>query len=294
MNKSKMALFCGLVFSLCQSAIAAPEIIKVTHLQNRPTIMARINASDPMLFVLDTGFGGKVMLDNAIAEKLGLKHIRTRTVNNMGMGDFTFEQYEGGAVQVSSISITVDTFEAQKGLDQFMAQLGEDELGNKPVGVVSPWQLTKGTISFNSDLTSIEVNDHGRLEATDADVLPYSFASGLPSFKANINGKTYTAHIDTGSPAPLIIPARFMDEFDLLEEPVERGEARTVGMQHKMWTAKLSGKVRLGSYILQDPTVLFVERMPAINIGLRALKDGSVIIDPDNELIKFTHNSNKN
>lgn len=279
-----------LIVTFCiytQSAAAKPKTIKVSHLQNRPAIMLKINDFKPMLFLVDTGFGGKIMLDNSVAKSLELEHLASRTVNNLGMGNITIESYAGVELKVEDITINLDEIEAQKNMSQMLNQMGTDKHGNKPVGVVSPWLLTQGTITFYSDGLSIEIDDEASLEQSDPSVLNYNFAAGIPAFQSNIGGKSYRTHLDTGSPTQLILPSKLINDFEYLEEPQKRGGAQTAGRKHNLWTAKLKGKVNISNITFDNPDVLFIEAFPAVNVGLKALKNGSVTIDRKNQLIKF-------
>ena len=249
--------------------------------------MARINQSKPMLFIVDTGFGGKLMVDDVIAQNLELEHLGSRTVNNLGMGNIVIEDYQGAIFSTDDITLTIPKVEAQKKLHLMLNQMGVDKNGNKPVGTISPWILTKGTLTFNAGLNSITVDDNDHLTPTMPGVIPYSFAAGIPTFKAKVAGHHFNAHLDTGSPAKLIIPSRFIEQFEFIQEPVARGGAKTVGRTHKLWTAKIKGSVDLGAVSIDDPDVLFIEGLPAINIGLSAFDGGKVRIDPTNELIEF-------
>ncbi len=286
MNRTIQPLIATVLLALSSSLHAAVQSLEISSLQNRPTIMLSINGGEPMLFLLDTGFGGQIMMDNDTAQTLGLTHRGTRVIDNMGMGSITIEDYESASLTINDLVVPVPAVAAQKGLKTMLSQLGTDALGNAPVGTISPWMLTQGTISFHGSGERIDIDNQRTLKAEPA-AIPYHFDRGIPYFEARVAGKTLLAHLDTGSPAALILPAKMKEDFQYLQAPEERGRAQTVGRMHRLWNAQIDGDLVLGPVNVADPETLFIDSLPAVNVGLRALGNGKVTIDRTNQLILF-------
>ena len=121
--------------------------------------------------------------------------------------------------------------------------------------------------------------------------LAYAKGDGLPTLKLAVGSETFDAHIDSGAPGALTLPDKARGKLSYIEEPVVVGHGRTVNFEFKVWRGKLDGKVKLGTHIVQNPTLGFISMLDSTgyaNIGTAFLRDFAVTFDHKANLVRFT------
>src|SRR5262249_53981163 len=109
----------------------------------------------------------------------------------------------------------------------------------------------------------------------------------LPTVPIRFGGHELPIHVDTGSPASVMLAARYLKELPLASEPVEIGKARTVAGEFPVMAAPIKGDIELGEHRLDVPRVRFSDLRlghgfnPTGNIGYELLKGFVITIDAE-------------
>jgi hypothetical protein len=117
--------------------------------------------------------------------------------------------------------------------------------------------------------------------------VPYELDHGIPAIEIDVNGQKSRVHIDSGSPAQVSLPRSAATSLALSEEPRVVGHGRTADGEFDVYAAPLHGEVRVGSIVLANPRLDFVDVFPIGNVGYRFLKDLVVTFDPASRRVRF-------
>lgn len=229
--------------------------------------MLTIGDLAPAPVVFDTGASGNV-LGIAFAQSANLPHMEATTIGSPAGGG----QLEGYQSIVAK------------------ARLGNAELRDVPVAIV-PMRLPRavgifGPGSFSGrlveiDLAHSEVRIVGKSPASIPKDASSPYSEGLPGITVQLPGMTALAHIDTGSNATLSMPRAFADKLPLDAPPHVIGKARLPGGEEReILGARLKGVVHAGALVLENPDIIFLDGLQRVNIGVSALKDVIVVLDP--------------
>ena len=285
-----------IVFLLGLTAISsqANEInteVSLTYLQNRPAVYVRINDSKPLLVILDTGLGQGLMLDNNVAQTLKLTALEKHTVDNLGMGQLALQRYQSSNARIGDFSFKIESINGDENLPKMLSMMGKDKLGNSPVGVLSLWAFNELMVTLDLTENTLSINRNKALDSQAQHVVNYRHTDRLPIFSIDINQQSYGAHLDSGSPAPLMLPYAMVNNFEYHIEPVIKGRAMTAGKMHNIWAAQLKGRIVFAGVELDGPNVLFMDGLPQINIGLAFFKQAKLTFDTRNNLLQVLPNA---
>lgn len=280
-------LFIGLLTS--RLAIANTTELTFSLLQNRPAIYISVNQSKPFLVILDTGLGRGLMLDKQKARAIGLQPLQTEVVDNLGMGQLKLQRYAKSTLTIGDMQLPISSINGDERTPRLMAMMGKDKYGNSPVGVLSVWEFKDRQISFDLAKKALSLSTTQGLNVDEENVVPIIQTGRIPEFAIKIDGKPFNAHLDSGSSASLILPSSMLDNFSYQQPPKKQGKAMTAGMDHSLWTAQLKGDVEIGSVRAQNPNILFINKLPRINIGFSFFNKGKITIDSVNQLAKFEY-----
>jgi hypothetical protein len=173
------------------------------------------------------------------------------------------------------------------------ARLGSLALPDRSVAVMaSPLADAAAIISpaaFMGKLVRLDMGQ-GVLQVcpkTDAHLprtAPFAYSPppfALPSFPLTIDGRTFQAHLDTGSGNQLIFPTALAQQLEIEGEWRQVGTARLhAGPARPIYRAKLKGDARIGPVTIRQPEVASLEIIPQVNIGMGILRGLVVTIDP--------------
>ncbi len=273
------------------NSYAQPKSTEVsfTQLQNRPVVYIRLNNSEPLLVILDTGLGRGLMLDDKVAKQLNLTALEQQTVDNLGMGMLNLQRYQSSEAIIGDFRFTIDSINGDENLPRMLNMMGEDAQGNRPVGVLSLWAFEDLVASIDLMNKTLSLATEQKLDSRADNVISYQQTQRLPLFPIEISQRSYTAHLDSGSPASLIMPYAMVNDFEYQVEPALKGKAMTAGRDHNIWTATLKGKVVFAGIELDDPEVLFMDGLPQINIGLAMFEQATIVVDTQNHLMEVIH-----
>lgn len=264
--------------------------VSVTYLQNRPAVYLRVNNSEPLLVILDTGLGHGLMLDNNVAQKLNLTALNKQTVDNLGMGQLTLQRYQSNYAKLGDFRFNIEHINGDENLHRMLTMMGKDALGNRPVGVLSIWAFNKLAVTLDLENNTLGISSHKSLDSQAHHVIKYRHTGQLPLFSIDIGHRTYNAHLDSGSPAPLMLPYAMAKDFEYHVEPTIKGRAMTAGKDHNIWAAQIKGKIAFAGVVLYEPNVLFMDGLPQVNIGLAFFKQAILTFDTKNQLLHVQPN----
>ena len=123
-------------------------------------------------------------------------------------------------------------------------------------------------------------------------IFEYGADEELPVVPVRVGGREYHIHLDSGSPAGVTLPTRYIEEVPLEAPPVTIGQARTVAGTFTMQSATVKGVIEIGEYTLPDKEVRFSDvrpgsKPPIGNLGGRVLHDFIVTFDAANRRLKL-------
>ncbi len=251
---------------------------------SRPSIEFKINGKGPFLFVLDTGAQGFV-IDTDLAKELKLP-----VVGKAAMGDPSDPQaVEVDRVRIESIDLGGVSLTGVVADSWDMPE--QVRLHLKGRGIFGLNMLSAFLVTFDYPSSKIVIENGALPASSDARVLPWRVeGDGLPTVKISIEGISFDAHIDSGSPRQITLPENVKGKFAYLEEPVVVGRGRTVNSEFEVWRGTIDGNGMLGLHVIENPEVHFVSMLNSTgyaNIGSSFLRNYIVEFDQTNGLIRF-------
>lgn len=236
--------------------------------EGRVLVMMRLNGSEPMPMVFDTGSDGN-SIDNRV--------VRARRLPKVG-----------DAIEVDGTT----------GKRRFLPVVALDRatLGGVPAGRLEASALpydyadAMGIISsenFKDSLVYLELSkSRVRLVPRTTAVLPASKPTPYVESIATTDlvlpdGGTIPAHFDTGYDAPLSLPISMMDKVPLYAPARVIGRFKSINTEGEVFGGRIKGRVRIGPVTLDDPEVSFLGDLA--NIGLPVIRQMTLVLDPANQ-----------
>ncbi len=239
----------------------------------RPIAMLQVGSGEPVRVIFDTGASGNV-LDADFARAAGLPddgpaHVGTpaggppmvgfRTRLDGRLGNATL----GGARAVA------------------LPMAAMQQLNVK--GVFGPGTFS-GRLVF-LDLARGEIRVTPKTPATipAGEAHPYSEMGprSLPGVEVEIGGRSHHAHLDTGQPGMLMMPMALSTEMPIEGALTDGPPARLAdGVPRAVKIGRIRGTVRVGTLVLENPEVRFMEGLNRVNVGMLALRGATIVLDP--------------
>ena len=258
--------------TLVPEAGAEVEMSRSDHL---PAVSVMINGKGPFRFAIDTGGGGTVSVDSAVAVALGLEPIgQVRAGDPSGRNSVVLD-----LVRLESLTIGGARFE---GLDASVRAGRLRRMGQAVDGILGfgLFQDCLLTLDYPANLLRI---DRGELPAANGkDVLAFTRRHGIPSVRLQVDSIWVEADVDAGASGGFMLPASLESKLSLVSPSRVVGHARTIGNEFEIRAADLKGSVRLGGFEFQGATVGFQPIFPTANVGSRVLRDFRVTFDQKN------------
>ena len=114
----------------------------------------------------------------------------------------------------------------------------------------------------------------------------------VPVVEISIGNSRMRAHIDSGNMVGgFILPAALVDKLTLASQPITVGRARTVSNEVEIKQARLSDKIKLGTFEFNQQTITFPAIADEVNIGLKILREFSLTFDQKNKRLKLDRTS---
>jgi len=135
------------------------------------------------------------------------------------------------------------------------------------------------------------VLDLGNAFLTVCDKTPSAVPSGgptsysappfaLPTLDLEVDGKKFSAHLDTGSPVTVIFPKRYAEGLPLQGPLEQSGTVRTHWGEQPIYKAKIAGPLHIGPLTLDSPEVRFTDLVQEANVGTQILRQLRITLDP--------------
>jgi hypothetical protein len=274
------ALALTLVLSLAGAAcdVNAQDIATIALDLNgpRPTAQLQIGDTEPVTAIFDTGAAASV-LKLGYAQRLGLpdegqaaahgpgdapvQGFRT-TIRNGRLGDAAFDDAIAVAFDIQLPLEGVDAiispgvfagryvrFDFTRGIAYVLPRTPQ----NRPVGEGTPY---RGETA------------HGRITQTPGVELQ------LP------NVATVMAVVDTGSARGLTLPLDLASRLPMAGELAPRDPIRLVGVEHRAFTGRIAGVVRVGPLTLENVEANFGDGIEESIVGMEILRNTEIVLDP--------------
>jgi predicted aspartyl protease len=243
----------------------------------RPALQVLVNGEGPFTFVLDTGATSS-LVDAALSERLGLPVVGRQRIGAPGL--------EGVEVQIVNVEAIEFDGVVVRG-EGFLAMDLAEMTGGAFVGVLGLGALADVTVTLDFAAGRLGL-DRQPLDPQAVGVIEMA-PSPIVEFPIRVGGRSFPAHLDTGSPGELTFPRELVEDLELLREPVEVGRARLVGGESAVWSAQLAANVQVGGIELVQPEIHILDLdLPAVNVGSGLLSRMVVRIDQGRRLVQLT------
>ena len=245
LQSNTFAILSLVLFFSCTSSQTLEEgtYIPMDFSAGRPTVKVRINDKGPYPFVFDTG-----ALDGVIDSKLA-EELQLSVIDTVEIGDGVFvEQTE--RVSIASLNLGEAQF-SNVVLDKFelRGRFHSDFLGIIGMSLFSDYLLTidcpNRQISFRT----------GKLTQNKPNTVEFIVDEGLFQVPIEIGSHTIPLHLDSGSSSGFTFSKEWADRLRFVTQPIERGKARTVGRELRIWSATLEGVIKFADFEFVNPEV---------------------------------------
>jgi hypothetical protein len=262
--------------TIVQGTVTAPLDVS----KGQPVVEARIDGKGPFRFFLDTG-AGTTVLDGDLAKELGLA-----ILDSTRLGDPVNPQaIRAGVVKLASIEIGAARFEGVRAVTWDRSTLRPGE--GAPRGVLGIGVFHDVLLALDYPKSQLRLKTGMLPEADGARILAYRSPHGIPVIPVSVGGRTWDAHLDSGSPSTFNLPLAEKDSVRLLTEPTEVGRGRTANTELVIYGAQLADTMRLGGYAFPQAMIRFNDRLPHANLGGGVLREFVVTLDQKNRRVRF-------
>jgi hypothetical protein len=257
-----------------QSPATAVETIPLDLTGPRPIAMLTIGAGDAVRVIFDTGASGNV-LDADFARAAGLPDDGPAQVGTPAGGPpmTGFRTHiDGGRLGNAAVG-------GARAVALPMAAM--QHLNVK--GVFGPGTFSGRLVFLDLARSEIRVTPKTPATIPAGASHPYSDLGmrSLPGIAVEIGGHSYDAHIDTGQPGMLMMPMAMSGEMPLDGALTDGPPARLAdGVPRAVRIGRIRGTVRVGTLVLTNPAVRFMEGLNRVNVGMLALRGAIVVFDP--------------
>lgn len=249
----------------------------------RPMIDVRINGKGPFPFILDTGatfsaVDGSLMAELSLPAGPTIGGGSTVRIDEFRVGDAVVHGFVAGSLG---------------------SMLGGFTGPNRPRGVLSAAAFPGELVVLDYPRRQVTIA-HGALpSADDTHIFEYRAAEALPVVPVTVAGHQYRIHLDSGSPAGIMLPTKYAHELPLAAPPVVIGQARTVAGTFPVSVATVNGTIGIGGYTVDMKDVRFSDLRPGSqpgvgNVGGQVLKDFVITFDSKNRRIRFERPESSN
>jgi hypothetical protein len=214
------------------------------------------------------------VVDRALAQELGL-----RKVGETRIGDPANPQaIAADIVTIDSLRVGGVAFEGLRAAS-WDRSAQQHRMPNPPRGVIgfAVWRELLLTLDYPG--TQVRVARGKLPEADGRAVLAYTDDDGIPSIPVQVAGVPLVAHLDTGSPGFVSIPAADTARVHFDGPLHVMGRGRTVNSEMLFRGGLLAGAVAIGAYTFDHPVVMVNDVLPNANVGGRALRDFVLTFD---------------
>ena len=252
----------------------------------KPSVRVTINGHGPYRFLLDTGATPALVVNDDLVQELGLS-----TAPGGRIGDpANPSAIEYVQVPVDRVTIGGATFEQVTAIswDRTALYSGEDA----PRGIVGFGLFRDVLLTLDYPAKRVVI-ERGELPPADGvHIVELGSDRGVQSVPITIGGKTFQAHLDSGSMGTIMLPLSLAAELPLTGEPVVVGQGRTVNSTFEVSRATLDGTVVFGPQTIVNPELSFNSLFKKVNVGSELLAGFSITIDQRNSRMRIEPGKN--
>lgn len=242
----------------------------------RPTAQLRIGESEPVTAIFDTGAAASV-LRLEYAQRLALPSEGQAAAH--GPGGTPIEGYRttirngrlGEARFDDAMAVALDIQLPLEGVD----------------AIISPAVFAGRYVRFDFANSVVHILPRTPQNRPAGDAAPYrgEVAHGritqTPSVDVQLpNVGTVTAVLDTGSARGLTLPLALASRLPIAGELAPRAPIRLVGIEHRAFTGRIAGAIRVGPLTLEDLEVNFGDGIEEPIVGMEILRNTEIVLDP--------------
>ena len=239
----------------------------------RPVATLTVGTSAPVRVIFDTGASGNV-LDAEFARAAGLPddgpaHVGTPAGGPPMIGFRTRVDGRLGNAALSGVRAVALPMAALQRLDV--------------KGVFGPGTFSGRLVFLDLARGEVRVTPKTAETIPSGPSHPYSEMGprSLPGVEVEIGGRSHHAHLDTGQPGMLMMPMAMSTEMPLDGALTDGPPARLAdGVPRAVKIGRIRGTVRVGSLVLENPEVRFMEGLNRVNVGMLALRGATIVFDP--------------
>ena len=239
-----------------------------------PIVDVWVNGRGPFRFGVDTGAMYPVVFRAGLAERIGLARPEAPKAGSgsTGIGDRP-------TVPVDSIRVGDTVFTGISAVLVDFRSFGPPVEGTLGLPLFKDFLLT---LDYPGSRMRIE-----RAELPEADgktVLPIEkHPTGLALVDLEMEGESLSALVDTGNLATaFVLPKSLVSRLGWASDSSSTKKARTLGQEFTVEEVRLSGAIRLGDLVFNQPVVVFGDTFRKALVGGQAFKEHVVSIDQKN------------
>ncbi len=254
-------------------APAAVETVPLDLSGPRPIAMLQVGSSEAVRVIFDTGASGNV-LDVDFARAAGLPDDGPAQVGTPAGGPpmIGFRTRLDGRLGHATLAGTRAVALPMAALQRLNVR-----------GVFGPSTFAGRLVFLDLGRGEVRVTPKTPATIPAGEAHPYSEMGprSLPGVAVEIAGRSHHAHIDTGQPGMLMMPMTMSTEIPLDGALTDGPPARLAdGVPRAVKIGRIRGTVRVGTLVLQNPEVRFMEGLNRVNVGMLALRGATIVLDP--------------
>ena len=242
----------------------------------RPMVEITINGKGPYPVILDTGasFTG---IDETLATELNLPPVDsvhgepTVLISELAVGGVVVHDFRAGR------------------MPSLLSGMGGE---HPPRGVLSAATFPGRLVVLDYPRKRVSIEPGSLAPPDNRRIFEYGADEELPVIPVRVAGHEYRIHLDSGSPAGVMLPMKYIPELPLEAPPIDVGRARTVTGTFPVQAATVKGTIEIGEYTLPQKDVRFSDLRPGPapgigNLGGSVLRDFVVTLDSANRRVKL-------
>jgi len=291
MKRSRFYSYClfAILIIACRSLQATEIPIRI--IQGMPYMEITLNGKGPYLFGFDTGFGGEMELDSALAVSLGIKPTGKMEVgdasgrNNRMLDLGVLDRLQVGDYVFQNTTVILRNRRALPGME-------------KVSGILGMALFSAFTITIDYPGLMFRFEDAPLPPADNLTILNYTpVGGGVPQIDLKVGDIALKAVVDVRSMSGTFkIPEQIIPQLHLVSDPVVIGRGRTVSNEIIIHQVQIQEPIQFGKYKYEQPTVTYPSLNEDVIIGANTLQSFRITIDQQNQriqLLKLAENASK-
>jgi hypothetical protein len=258
------------VLSSGKAFAQAVSTIPLDLSRRQPRVRIAIGGVDRGEAIFDTGAFGATIA-RPLAEELGLPDNGPLEVTS-GVGGEPIQAFNTRVTGVAINGVAIPDFDAAA-----LPFVRPDT-----VVVLSPVIWSGQFVRLDFQNARLQILEKTSANIPPVEAIPYAGTDlPLPGIPVTLPGGVHLeGHLDTGSPAQLMLPREMADTLPLSSPLTEVGRARMINTERVIYRATLNGNAQVGPLTLTNPDIIFMEGARRPNIGMALLNQLNITLDP--------------